>query len=230
MKRLQTTLVFGVIFAAALGTVMVNDHAISAFIAPVQYESYSQGMMLSGHVEMIVHDSEGNIVQYSQGDNLITTIGGDCIANELFDSAGSVGACTSLGDWDFIAIGNGTANAAVGDAQMDGTGDGLACFACGDSNTVGEMARKQANVSFNTGGANTIVTLTNSLSPFDFVTANATTVTQSALFNANGSPNGNGESTAINGDILAIKDLAPAVTVADGDSLTVTWTVTINTN
>lgn len=228
MKRLQTTLLFGAIFAAALGTVMVNDQAISAFIAPAYYESNSQGIMIQGHVEYLVHDSEGNIVQYAQGDNMIVETGGDCIASAIFTGA-SEGLCTTLGNFDFIAIGNSTTGTiTVGDQQLDEDSgeDGLSVI--GTVHT-GEMARKQVTPSVDVTGSNAIVTLSNSGNAFSFTSTNATIIEQSALYNLSGTPNANGESTVIGGEMLAAQDLSTAVTVANGDTLTVTWTVTIGT-
>ena len=234
MNKLHTILVFGAIFAAGLGTVSVNDQAISAFITPVQYESTSQGIMMFGHVEFVVHDSEGNIVQYAQGDNIIVETGGDCIAAQLFKTA-AVGKCDTLGNFDFIAIGNVTSpSIAVGDEQLEaddgGTEDGLAAVGTEHS---GEMARKQVTANVDVSGTNAVVTLTNSGDAFSFTgtanNGNATIITQSALFNAGGTPNSNGETTVIGGEMLAAQDLSPAVTVGNGDSLTVTWTVTIGT-
>ena len=214
MNKLHTILVFGAIFAAGLGAVSVNDQAISAFIIPAQFESYSQGILMLGHVEIVVHDSEGNVVQYSQGDNIIVTTGGDCIASALF-SGGNVGDCTSFGNFDYIAIGNGTGSTvAVGDFRLDPqSDDGIAISG---SVHEGEMARKQVAPGFNVVGTDTVVTLSNT-SAFTFTTTNATIIEQSALFNANGSPNSNGETTAIGGEILAMQDLTPAVIVSDGD-------------
>jgi len=89
------------------------------------------------------------------------------------------------------------------------------------------MARKQVTPSFNTGGTNNIVTLVNTGNAFTFTATNATTVTQAGLYNAGGTPNSNGETTVIGGELLAAKDLSPTVAVSSGDSLTVTWTVTV---
>jgi len=234
MKRLQTILMFGAIFAAALGTVMVNDQAISAFIAPAQYESNSQGILMQGHVEYVVRNSEGNIVQYAQGDNMIVQTGGDCIATEIFFTS-AVGACSQANaTWEYIAIGNSTSGTiAVTDTQLneDSGEDGLA--AAGTEHT-GEMARKLATVSEDVSDTFVVVTIANTGDAFSFTgtlnDGNATTIEQSALFSQDGSPNpATGETTAINGDMLAAQDLATAVTVANGDTLTVTWTVTIGT-
>jgi len=232
MNKLHTILVFGAIFAAGLGTVSVNDQAISAFITPVQYESTSQGLMMTGHVEFVVRDSEGNIVQYAQADNMIMEGGGDCIAQALFAGSAS-GDCDSLTIWNYIAIGNTTSGTiAVADSELDeDTGDdGLAISG---SEHTGEMARKLVSPVPNFGGTNAIVTLSNSGDPFNFVgtanNGNATIITQSALFNADGDPNSNGETTNIEGEMLAAQDLSSSVTVSDGDSLTVTWEITIGT-
>ena len=233
MNKLHTILVFGAIFAAGLGAVSVNDQAISAFITPTVLESNSQGISLLGHVEFVVHDSEGNIVKYAQSDNLITTTGGDCIAAELFLGS-SVGVCGALGTWDFIAIGNATtSDSVVGDDRMDEDSgeDGLA--AVGSVHT-GEMARKQVTPSFNTGGANTIVTLTTA-TPFTFSgtlnNGNATIVTQSALFSEGATiSTTTGETTVLGTtEMLAVQNLPSSISVTDGDSLTVTWTITIAT-
>ena len=234
MNKLHTILVFGAIFAAGLGTISVNDQAISAFITPVQYESTSQGLMMTGHVEFIVRDSEGNIVQYAQADNMIMEGGGDCIASALF-SGSPAGKCDSLTIWNYIAIGNATGGEiAVAESQLDdgGSGDGLAISA-EDADHTGEMARKKVTPVPNFDGTNVIVTLTNSGDPFTFKgtasNGNATIITQSALFNADGDPNSNGETTNIEGEMLAAQDLSSDVTVSDGDSLTVTWEITVGT-
>ena len=228
MNKLHTILVFGAIFAAGLGAVSVNDQAISAFITPTVLDSNSQGISLLGHVEFVVRDSAGNIIQYAQGDNLITTTGGDCIAGELF--GGTPGDCQNLGTWDFIAIGNMTSPALdVGDFRLDDTTDedGLSTQGSGHD---GEMARKQVTPGIDVTGSNTIVTLVNTGDAFTFTTTNATTITQSGIFSEGATLNSNGETTVIgNSELLAIQNLSPTVVVSNGDSLTVTWVITIGT-
>ena len=179
-----------------------------------------------GHVEFVVHDSEGNIVQYAQGDNLITTTGSDCIASEIF--GGTLGDCGAIGTFDFIAIGNGTGSSvAVGDVRLnESSGDDG--FSTTGSVHNGEMARKQATITPDTTGSDTKITLVNSGDPFTFTTTNATIIRQSGLYSEGGVLDSNGATTGFGAsELLAIQDLSPTVTVGDGDSLTVTWVVTI---
>lgn len=226
MNKLHTILVFGAIFAAGLGAVSVNDQAISAFITPTLQESNSVGITMLGHVEFVVHNSEGNIVQYAQGDNLITTTGSDCIASEIF--GGTLGDCGNIGTFDFIAIGNGTGGTvAVGDSQLHATGGNG--FSSTGAVHNGEMARKQATVTPDVTGTDTVITLVNSDDPFTFTSTNATVIRQSGLYSEGGTTSSTtGETTAFGtSELLAIQDLSPTVTVTNGDSLTVTWVVTI---
>ena len=133
---------------------------------------------------------------------------------------------------NYIAIGNANGGEiAVAESQLDASGGGNGVAIDGPTGAGGEMARKLVTPDIDvTAKTNAVVTLTNEDDPFTFKgTRNATTITQSALFNASGDPNPEGETTSINGEMLAAQDLSPSVTVTDGDSLTVTWTITIGT-
>jgi len=64
-------------------------------------------MQMSGHVIITLADSDGYIKAYRQTDNVVTLIGQDCAADELFGDTGSP-LCPTSGSDAFIFIGIGT--------------------------------------------------------------------------------------------------------------------------
>lgn len=214
MKKYTTLALIGAIVAGVAGLISIDAISATSLVTMQGASDFHESGLMIGHVTYEVRGVDGQVKQYIQGDNFITEIGTNCAAAAIFDSIDPV--CVAPGNFAFIAIGNATgATATATDLALD-TSVGPPAG--------GEMARSQTKIDAgivpNTLGAGTIVTLSNSGSPFTFtglgIPALGTTVTQSGLFDATSG-----------GKMFAIKDLIPSVTVLPADTLAVTWTITL---
>jgi len=241
MKRNTTIVLFASVFAVAVGTLgFSGSSATSLMISAAPQTQENVGML--GHVEYKVFDEIGNIKAYMQNDNVVVEAGKDCASQGLFtNTAGQVGQCIAgSAAFTHIGIGNGSSgtinviNQTLADTTDDATG---VCSASGGTGTVGggDMARRNVTASFNVAGTNTIVTLDTSGTPFTFDTSNATAVIDSGVFNAdyNGAttngqcPSSQTAGTDWNMFSRQLLNGATGITVSDGDSLSVKWTITV---
>jgi len=228
MNRLKTIGLFAGIFVITMGAISLSDTSESFFMVSTIPQSQENVGML-GHVEYTVRDASDNIKSYMQTDNIVTTQGKDCVAQGMFDSGETVDQCGSgTALFNYIAIGNYT----VATPPLNTlTALEVSDSGCADTGTDGEMARKLINPTFVSTGSNTVVTLDTALAPFDFGVSNATVVMQSGVFNADETAkNANGECTTVGAaDMFAVQDLNldAGITVSDGDSLSVKWTITV---
>jgi hypothetical protein len=220
MKTTSMIALIAVISAVSIGTISLNGFsAIPLVAASVSPESGT----FMGHVEYILRDSDGNIKSYVQGDNLVVNKGDDCVIGYAFQTGITSDNCTLTGTgFRYIGVGNGSSSAVVnGDTTLDGTSTTVASSGVGglmsmklDTDTVGTAS--------SSGGTVVIATET----PFVFTAGtNTTTVTGAGLFDgtctmtagvctAYGSPN-----------MFSAQRIS--VAVAGGDSLSVTWTITV---
>jgi hypothetical protein len=232
MKTTSMIALIAVISVASIGAISMNGFSAIPFaIASVSPES---GAMM-GHVEYILRDADGNIKSYAQGDNMVVNKGDDCVMAYTFQSANAGGkdvCITASSDgFRFIGIGNGTITVDATDTTLvDAGGTGVAAAGGagimavrGDSNTV-------ATTSSNGG---TVVIATES--PFTFAANNSTnggaslTVKSAGLFDATCSVNSatTGMCTTNGGNMNMFSAQALSIAVATGDSLNVTWTITV---
>ncbi len=232
MNRLKTIGLFAGIFAITMGAISLSDTSESFFMVSTIPQSQENVGML-GHVEYTVRDASDNIKSYMQTDNIVTLEGKDCVSLAVFDSADSIGTClTPTNEFKYIAIGNFTAvgvpvNTSIALDADSGASNGCATNAV---NGEGEMSRKLIDPTFDSSGTSTVVTLDTVSDPFDFSSSNATDVMSSGIFNAASTQDANGQCTNIGtADIFAIQDLNldTGITVSDGDSLSVKWTITV---
>ena len=209
---------------------------------------------LMGQVIIEAHNADGELIAYRLGDNEVVDDGEQCILKMLFGTTGgiltastddgrgqyattngggaAVAACTGVltGAWDVIAIGVGT----IGHGQTNCSGVGApslcdtathdvmsglevecttlvnvgatTCIAGADLNRAQATTKAWANGS-GTGATQIVLAKT-------FTSAESVSVTESGLFN----------STSVgSGGMLSHKTFA-AVSLTDGDSITVTWT------
>jgi len=236
MNRLKTIGLFAGIFAITMGAISLSDTSESFFMVSTIPQSQENVGML-GHVEYTVRDASDNIKSYMQTDNIVTLEGKDCVAQGMFDSGETVGDCGSGTNlFQYIAIGNFTETGvpvntvtALDLGSVDTDADG-----CADTGTAategGEMSRKLIDPGFDSSGTSTVVTLDTVSDPFDFGVSNATIVMQSGVFNGASTQDVNGQCTSAGtADMFAVQDLNldAGITVSDGDSLSVKWTITV---
>ena len=196
---------------------------------------------LMGHLEIEAHNADGELVAYRQSDNEVVDDGEQCILKMLFSvaqvdganngrgqyastSLQDTGACKGIltGAWDVIAIGTGTDMC----PQADGFTMTKSCADLGDHDkivkmgvelTANDLQRAAATTKTWTngsGGDDTKIVLKNT---FTSSAVGATAVTESGLFNS---------TTASQNGMLAHQTFG-AVSIANGDSITVTWTFTV---
>ena len=195
--------------------------------------------MLIGHLEIEAHHADGELFAYRQVDNAVVDDGEQCILKMLFgvDPANSpttarggytsgdatlFSGCTGAlsGAWDVIAIGTCTGCAPIdidvvlGTEIDDSTGQTGASRAVATSKTWanGSSAGAEAQVpGFARGLTNVILSHTFT------ATADFGAVTESGLFN----------STTYNKNGMLARNTFAAVTINDGDSITITWTFNV---
>ena len=179
--------------------------------------STSTGMLL-GHVEIEARHADGELYDYRQLDNAVVDDGEQCILKMLFGSSrtggGDLGrgeyasgagtaACTGAltGAWDVIAIGTGTDAAIEADVKL------------GTESTTNGAARGTATTktwgNLTAGIPQIVMSKT-----FTATGGDIGAVTESGLFN----------STTAGAQGMLARNVFSAVTLADGDSITITWT------
>jgi len=233
MKRNTTIVLFASIFAVAVGTLGLSGNSATLMVSAVPQSQEQVGMF--GHVEYMVLDSSGNIVSYMQNDNVVVNDGEDCVAEDIF---GADTTCIGTGNFDYIGIGNGSSgttsplNATLADATDDDAGT------CATTGVGGDMARLQVTptlISAAAGTTGAVVELDTSGTPFTFDANNATSVIDSGVFNADyDTPNdqntcGGTNDAHTDWEMFSRQLLngATGITVNDGDSLSVKWTITV---
>ena len=159
------------------------------------------------------------------------------VAEDIF---GGTGTCGNSGAaFNYIGIGNGSSgtvnptNSTLSDATDNTVGT------CATNSAGGDMARKTAVISHTaaSGATGAIVELDTSTIPFAFDSSNATAVIDSGIFNndyvsasldnvcASSDTYGSAGTT----DMFArqLLNTNQGITVSDGDSLSVKWTITV---
>jgi hypothetical protein len=185
-------------------TGVFDKESISATYAP------ATGMLM-GHAIIEAHDSEGNLIAYRETDNEVVDGGEQCVLKMLFGAAGpeatgtTVCAGTTTSPWTAIAIG--TTNTAAADTDhallnetstTNGLSRGIATTQTWQNGTGSTATQITLSKTFTNGGS-------------------SHTITESGLFN----------STTVAGSGMLARQVFSGVTLANGDSITVTWTFSV---
>ena len=212
MKKYQN---FGILASVVFAVGMLGLNISDGTIALDQADSPAlvSAAGISGHLEAIVTDSEGNIKSYQQTDNGITNNGVNCTMVMLFGAATDADHCRGAqtsGAWKVIGLedsllatgldfnSNSTLNTVTGNGMDPATGTATIT-------TAGTGA---------TGGTAGVVRIANT-----FACSGACgTITGATLLN--------GTDANTNG-MFAYKDFSSSVALVSGDSLTVNWDLTI---
>ncbi len=217
MKVNNPTIVLGISLAIVAGLLTAN---VSGLIGQKSVDNLNTGAYMMGHVETIVRDTDGNIKEYRQSDNVITNNGEDCVVKLLFqdDGAGAglgsnVGTNTCVGSlnqpWEYIAIGTGSVNA-------NGTDTDLGAETAASGLTRGVATTKTYSNSTGTGPTSaSSITLERT---FTNNSGGSVSVTESGLFN---------ETSSSSTDSMFARQTFSGIAVNNGDSLTVRWTINI---
>lgn len=225
--KYQTPLV-AVMVVAIAATLGITTISATNLIVQNSPATEHFGMMV-GHVELILRNADGNIISYFQADNAITNFGDRCTSELMFEPNSGDNGDVACGDAVFVNIGiaNGTAltegdSSRMSDYQARGT----------TSVNTGLMAViPDTVVTIAAPGVGVATTITNSGHLFNFEDTggqNASTTIVSVLLidAACAVEDSDGQcSTLPAGEIFAARDAS--LTVNDGDTLQVTWTITV---
>ena len=179
--------------------------------------------MLIGHVAIEGRHADGELFAYRQLDNAVVDDGEQCILKMLFSNGTSgtgrgatatagTGACTGAltGAWDVIGIGTTTTSAADTDVRLGN-----------ETSTSNGLLRGTATSKTWSNGTGTDATQIVLSKTFTNESPRAHAIAESGLFNSTTvcvSTTGVGCQ-----GMLAHKEFS-AVTLANGDSITITWT------
>jgi hypothetical protein len=220
MKTTSMIALIAVISAASIGVISMNGFTIPLATASVSPESGT----IMGHVEYILYDADGNVKSYTQGDNMVVDKGDDCVIGYTFQPGNSGGSdfCTSNANgFRYIGIGNGSA---ITVDNLDTTLTGTATTIAGASGLMA-MRTDSSTVAVQSVDGGTITIATES--PFTFTAGvNNTTVRSAGLFDAI-CPMTAGKCTAYASPQNMFSSQSITVPVSGGDSLSVTWTITV---
>lgn len=217
MKRYTSLALIGVLVVGIAGFISLDAISATSFVTMKAASDIHETSQMIGHVTYELRGADGNIKHYFQSDNVIVDVGTNCAAVAIFNATDDSGVCTLGTDdgFSFIAIGNSTNQlplAKVGDTALDNDGQN------------GEMDRLDGTVTITAADdSNSIDTTVSIVSPaFTFTDLGTSTViTQSGLFDSafGGSDN-----------MFSIRDIPPVgtgLTVTNADTLSVTWTITL---
>jgi len=161
---------------------------------------------ISGHMIIQVTDDEGNIKNYMQSDNIITASAKACTGNFLFSQsfATCVGGIAS--PFDDIVLSSDTFGETATTASLTNAGF--------TNQLTGTLAKSTTNTITESIAASGLVDEEVKIVHTFSYTGGGTTVASAALMNdANG--------------VFAIKKFPSAVSLNNGDDLTVTWLITL---
>ena len=225
MKTTTTVALMGITVAIAVGVIGINSTPdVDTEIPTLQ----SSGLSIMGHATFVVHDSEGNIKAYSQSDNAITDVGRDCAARFLFhnDTADTDGACNDdelvngFDGFRYIGINNASSVEGVLTSTTAATLNTVEWYET-EVNGTNWRATATPNFAAASGSTGAVVTI-DSGSQSIGGDIGSTNITRSALFE-----DATQGTASANDAAAAIINIPNGVSVNDGDSLTVTWTVTV---
>lgn len=205
MNQLKTMGLFGLI--AVISVVGMNAVLASNFgIADTPQTKTNEKTSFLGHVEATVTDPKGNIIAYRQSDNVVTNVGHNCIAQMVFGvtfGTGSQPCGASALTPKYIGVTNTAITPAAADTSLTG------------EITTNGLTRAAGTVTaFQVASAGTTSTIGQVQNVF---TATATQSAQAAgLFDAVSAGN------------MFADNTFTAVTLNNGDQLTVTWKITLS--
>jgi len=164
-----------------------------------------------GHIIVKHFDAEGNLLSYQQTDNVITFTGKNCSANLLFGT--SFANCTSPALFDDIAITQTAITPTDADTALAGECDGTTDV-CG----TGLDARQAGAVLADVIGSAGVNARAQIQATFNMASAGPTTINAAGLFDTTATEGGN---------LFALRAFSTGVALSNGDSLQVTWLITL---
>ena len=213
MNKLDNRILIGAIVVLAAGLFgVIGMTSTTLAVGGTTINEITSGTGMVGHLTLISTDSDGNIKSYQQTDNLVTQRATNCIAQELFRDPGlATGASTTCGGdpgrFDAIAIGIGTGSTETSNTLNSETGIGGLTPQFDDTSDGVTISDDSGS------GTDAVVETT-------FTSSGATTaITEAGIFNST--------TTSGQTQMFAYQSFT-AISLDSGDSLTVTWTITVD--
>ncbi|SRR5579885_556596 len=209
MQRYTTV---GLLSAIVLSVGILGVYGFTSIPSTLKAQSDTQNVgavPMLGHVTLTVTDPQGHIVAYHQGDNVVVNQAEDCLSAKIFGIASP--QCSVSGasaNYNVIGIGNATGPTA---AKTD---TGLA-----HEITSGGLGRVTATTQTETD-ATSGAPVQDVLQAQFTNSQGANTVTEAGLFNSTSVSSTKG---------MFAHQTFSGITLNNGDSLTVKWTVTMGT-
>jgi len=210
MKQIALLAIIVGLSAVSMAAIYASDLDPTSLVVA---NSSSDKVGMYGHIEFVQADSSGNIISYYQTDNFVTNQGAECSAAKLFDLSETVGTCDTTG-----TLVNEFLNIRLGNGVPIGTDETRTALIT----DMGGFKVDSDAVFGNLGGGTVDVTVATE-TPFDFTTGGGNVtlnVFEAGLFD---------ETTG--GNAFAIQNTTsganPGIDVNDGDTLAVTWTITV---
>jgi len=216
--------IVAVIAVAAVAALGINAYANTGIGSN---DSLKAGSYALGHVELVLLGENGEVKQYIQSDNEVVDVGDVCASELLFGDTGETEGCSGNA-FNVIGVINGTFAVANTDdfdsLNVPGTGitDGLMATITGTVTTPNTASVE-----------GTDTTITNSAEAFKFTTGNNDTIVTGVVLLDGECTMGTSGANA--GECTALTDASTemfaartaSLNVSGGDTLTVTWTITI---
>ena len=198
-NKTKLALLLGIIATMSLGTMNT-----------VAADTSERTGVATGHIELVLRDSDGEIKQYVQTDNVVTHQGLDCTADSLFGT--TTGTCASTASFDIVGLGTGTTGSATStDTVVTPLASGCIAFADPTGAASDGVTTPQGiTVEVIFGGSTS--------SGADLAPAGGECeagINEAGLFNAGGA--------AVATTNMYAYQTFSTVTIAAADTLTVTW-------
>ena len=205
----QTKLALSAVMIVAVGLFGANFVSGSDMTSENEIDAFVASSPVYGHVTIVHKDPSGNILSYQQTDNIVTIEGKDCAIERLFGTSGA-GDCKagSINDlFNLVGLVTGTEDPTINSNATQANG-----FVARDYSDSG-LAPNTADSVTTTGATSSVGAKMDILETFT-ATDDGNNVDMSVLYNA-------GE------DALFAAKKFSAVVLNNGDTLTVTWTITL---
>ena len=180
---------------------------------PLPNQPLVTSAMMNGHIQLVVTDTDGQIKAYRQTDNAITTKAENCVAKVLFKgpSSGTGSGCTGAltNPFTYIAVGTGT-----GSETNTNTDLGTELATSGLTRALATTVTITNSTTGGTGSSSASVAISKS-----FSVSGTQTITEAGLFNDT--------SANASTDSMFARKVFTGVSVSNGDTLTVSWTINI---
>jgi len=209
MKQIALLAIIVGLSAVSMAAIYASDLDPTSLVVAT---SSSDKVGMYGHIEFVQADSSGNIISYYQTDNFVTNQGAECSAAKLFDLDETVGTCDTTG-----TLVNEFLNIRLGNGAPIGT-DETRTILITDMGGV----RTDTDAVFGNLGGGTVDVTVATQDPFTFEGGTNTTlnVFEAGLFDETSG----GNAFAIQNTTSGVN---PGIDVNDGDTLAVTWTITV---